>query len=66
MTQLNDIQHDDTQHAGVVCDTQHNFTLHFAESRYAECHNFFLFMLTVIMLSVVKLRVFMQSVVAPI
>ncbi len=48
----NDIQHNDTQHKGLICDTQHKWhsalmtlsiiTLciecNYAECRYAECH----------------------------
>jgi len=43
MTGRHDIQHNDTQHSGLICDTQHNGTslkskkCHFAKCRYAEC-----------------------------
>jgi hypothetical protein len=44
-TQLNDIHHNDTQHVGLISDTQHNNTAIllnvalycYAECRYAEC-----------------------------
>ncbi len=42
--------YNDTQHNGLLANTQHNST------RYAECHIFF-FMLSVFMLSVIILKV---------
>jgi len=65
-TQHNDIQHNyDTQHEGLVCDSQHNN----AECCFVECRILFIVMLSVIKLnviklSVVKLHVVMLSVVA--
>jgi hypothetical protein len=37
----------------------------YIDSQYAECHILFIFMLNAIMATVVKLNVFMLSVVAP-
>ncbi len=54
------IQHNDAQHKGLICDTQHNNTLlesHYAECLYAECDLLFIVLLNVIILSVVMLIV---------
>ncbi len=52
-TQDNYSQHNYTQHKGLVCDTQHNNALHFAECHNAECHVLFIVLLSVVMLNVV-------------
>jgi len=63
-TQHNDIEHYDTQHKGLICDTQHTWHLallcHYAECCYAECRILFF-----IMMNVIKLSVIMVSGVAP-
>ncbi len=59
-TQLSDIQHNDTQHKGCICDTQHNNAL-----RYAECVILFNIILNVNMMIVVMVNAIMLSVVAP-
>ncbi len=57
----NDIQHNDTQQNGFICDTQHTHTQHNSIGcHYAECHDFF-----IVMLSVVTLNVILLSVMVP-
>jgi hypothetical protein len=75
-THLNDIQHNDTQHKGFICDTQHKqhsaqMTLrittmciecHYSNGLHAECRVSFAVMLDVIMLSVVMVSLISFSV----
>jgi hypothetical protein len=45
------IQHNDTQHNGVICDTQHNETRHTSiriECSYAECRDYLNVMVTLV------------------
>jgi hypothetical protein len=74
-TQYDDIQHNDTQHRELICDTHdtQNHTEHNNTLPYAECSVLFIvlrnvtilsvFKLNIIMLCVVKLNVIMMSVV---
>ncbi len=60
-------EHTDTQHKGLVCDTQNNNALHYTECLYAKCHilfNVMLSMLNIVMPSAVMLNVIMPSVMA--
>jgi hypothetical protein len=56
----NDTQHNNTQHTGLICDTQHILSItlcikcHYAECR-AKCRVSFIFMLSVVMLNFVML-----------
>jgi hypothetical protein len=54
-TQYNDIQHTD-----LVCDTEHNNALHYAECQYVQCR-----ILHIVVLNVIIPSVTMLSVVAP-
>jgi hypothetical protein len=56
-TQHNNIQNNDTQHKALICNTQHN------KCHYAECRDFLIFMLNVILLSVALLSVVVLSVI---
>ncbi len=67
-----DIQHNDTQHRGIICSIQHKLHnhsltthLHHAECLF-ECHILFIAVLNVIKQSAVMLNVVMLKAVAPI
>jgi hypothetical protein len=39
LERCHDIQHNDAQHNGLICDIQHNINkCHYTEDHYAECH----------------------------
>jgi len=73
-TQYTDIQPNNTQHKGLICDNQRHsgwMTLsitmlcHYSRCYYAECHVLFIIILNIVMLRVVMLSVIMLTVVAP-
>ncbi len=65
-TQHNNIQLNDTQHKGLICDTLHTWTLGINDTQhnntantdchYTECHNLCLIMLSIILLQVIMLN----------
>jgi hypothetical protein len=60
--QNNDIQHNGTQHKGLICDTQHTWhsitiLYHYDKSHYDEWHFLCVVMLSVVMLNAVSLNV---------
>ncbi len=62
-TQHNDIQRDETNHNGLICDTQHNGNQHIEficdnQHNIIQCHNVMLNVaLSIAMLSVIRLSV---------
>ncbi len=64
-TSHNDIQHNDTHHKWVICDTQHKVHNITTLCHYDECHVLFIIKQNFVMLSFLMLNVVMQSVVGP-
>jgi hypothetical protein len=65
-----DTHQNDTQHKGLICNTQHEQQVakpqcYYAEHHYTECRILFMIMLSVVMLNAVMLSVIMLSVVVP-
>jgi hypothetical protein len=65
-TQHNDIRHNDIQHKELIHDTQHKCLSITTLYQYAECRVLFVVILSVIILSDVKLNVIMLSVMGPV